>query len=46
MKRKLTTEEKLKIAKELAGSAKNMSAEGIEELIKIANREYDEEDEE
>lgn len=38
-KKKLTKEEKKALHKELAGSAKSHPKEGIEELIRIANRE-------
>jgi hypothetical protein len=44
-KKRLTVEEKLALSKKLAGSAKLFSYQGIEDAIKIANREYDQEEE-
>ena len=38
MKKKLTKEEKLKLHRELAGSASKHSAEGIKESLEIASR--------
>jgi hypothetical protein len=45
-KKRLTVEEKLALSKKLAGSAKLFSTKGVEDAIKIANREYDQEEEE
>jgi hypothetical protein len=44
-KKRLTKEEKLALSKKLAGSADHFSIEGVEETIRIANREYDQEEE-
>ncbi|MDF2791912.1 MAG: hypothetical protein K0S80_5014 [Neobacillus sp.] len=44
VKKKLSVEEKLRLLDELAGSAKRFSPEGVEETIRIANRDYDQED--
>lgn len=44
-KKRLTKEEKLALSRKLAGSADRFSAEGIKETIRIANREYEQEDE-
>ncbi|PEJ56349.1 hypothetical protein CN692_18390 [Bacillus sp. AFS002410] len=41
-KKRLTKEEKLALSKKLAGSVDRFSLEGVEETIRIANREYDE----
>jgi hypothetical protein len=38
-KKKLTKEEKLALSKQLAGSARLFSKEGVEESLRIANRE-------
>ncbi|MCA1322439.1 hypothetical protein LC085_21420 [Bacillus tianshenii] len=39
VKKRLTKEEKLALSKELAGSAKHFSLEGLQESDRIANRE-------
>lgn len=44
-KKRLSKEEKLALSRRLAGSAKLFSPEGVEEVIRIANREYDQEEE-
>ncbi|MCG3084444.1 hypothetical protein MX569_11465 [Anoxybacillus kestanbolensis] len=44
-RKRLTKEEKLALAEKLAGSADCFSVKGVEESIRIANREYDREDE-
>lgn len=44
VKKRLTKEEKLALSKELAGSAKHFSSEGLKESDRIANREDWEED--
>lgn len=46
VKKRLTPEEKLALSKNLAGSAKLFSYQGVKDTIKIANREYDQEEEE
>lgn len=46
VKKRLTVEEKLALSKKLAGSAKVFSYKGVEDAIKIGNREYDQEEEE
>ena len=45
-KKRLTVEEKLALSKKLAGSSKLFSNKGVEDAIKIANRDYDREEEE
>jgi hypothetical protein len=44
-KKHLSVEEKLKLLDKLAGSADRFSPEGVLETIRIANREFDQEDE-
>ncbi|MGG3468528.1 hypothetical protein ABES02_13730 [Neobacillus pocheonensis] len=44
IKKALSIEEKLKILEELVGLSDRFSPEGVEETIRIANREYDQED--
>lgn len=44
-RKRLTKEEKLVLAEKLAGSADYFSVKGVEESIRIANREYDRKDE-
>ncbi|WP_377917994.1 hypothetical protein [Bacillus songklensis] len=44
-KKRLWKEEKLALSRRLAGSAKLFSPESVEEAIRIANREYDQEEE-
>jgi hypothetical protein len=44
-KKRLSKEEKLALSKKLAGSADRFSLEGVEETIRIANRDYDREEE-
>lgn len=44
-KKRLTPEEKLALSNNLAGSAKMFSYQGVEDAIKIANRDYDQEEE-
>lgn len=46
VKKRLTVEEKLALSRKLQGSAKIFSAEGVEDAIRIANRDYDQEEEE
>ena len=43
-KKDLSIEGKLKLLDELVGFSNRFSPEGIEETIRIANREYDQED--
>lgn len=45
-KKRLTVEEKLALSKKLANSSDLYSYKGVEDAIKIANREYDQEEEE